>query len=347
MNTPISPSTYREVSPLDESGCVVLVQKEDSGELFVKKTVSIRNESVYKSLMDVGIEGIPKICEICSTNNCLTVFEEYISGAALSEVLSTRIFYEHEVIDITLKLCRILSALHRRGIVHRDIKPSNIIIDTGGKVTLIDLDASKIYTEGSSQDTVLLGTSGFAAPEQYGFSSSSPQTDIYALGVLMNVMLCRKLPGEYTHRGKLRHIINRCLKLNPKDRYTDVHELYHALKRAKIVKAEWLPPGFRTMRFYKILIAVPYYIFVILVAACIDKGPNESTAQWNVIRLMFFMLGIFPVLFYFNYMDIRRYFPFMRSKSKKLRVLGYILSTFIIVIIVLSIAVALLLLLMI
>ena len=70
-------------------------------------------------------------------------------------------------------------------IIHRDIKPSNIMITEQNHVVLLDFNAAKLYTNASTNDTVLLGTKGYAAPEQYGFGSSSPQTDIYAIGVLI------------------------------------------------------------------------------------------------------------------------------------------------------------------
>lgn len=74
-------------------------------------------------------------------------------------------------------------------IVHRDIKPSNIILTEGGRIVLIDLNAARLDDKKSSHDTQLIGTAGFAAPEQYGFAASSPRADLYAAGILMRVLL--------------------------------------------------------------------------------------------------------------------------------------------------------------
>lgn len=59
-------------------------------------------------------------------------------------------------------------------IVHRDIKPSNIILTEDGRIVLIDLNAARLDDKNRSHDTQLIGTAGFAAPEQYGFAASSP-----------------------------------------------------------------------------------------------------------------------------------------------------------------------------
>ena len=51
---------------------------------------------------------------------------------------------------------------------------------------LLDFNAAKFFSTSTTEDTVLLGTKGYAAPEQYGFGASTPKTDIYAVGILLN-----------------------------------------------------------------------------------------------------------------------------------------------------------------
>ena len=67
----------------------------------------------------------------------------------------------------------------------------------GSEAVLIDFDAARIYQDESESDTQILGTTGFAAPEQYGISQSDERADIYSLGVLLNIMLT----GEHPSRG--------------------------------------------------------------------------------------------------------------------------------------------------
>ena len=90
---------------------------------------------------------------------------------------------------------------------------------------LIDFDASRFFKKGQSKDTVIIGTAGYAAPEQLGFAQSDERTDIFALGVLMNVMLTGEHPTNKLYKGKLRKVIEKCIQLDPQKRYKNVEEL--------------------------------------------------------------------------------------------------------------------------
>ena len=78
-------------------------------------------------------------------------------------------------------------------------------------------------------DTQVLGTTGFAAPEQYGLSQSDARTDIYSLGVLMNVMLTGQHPSKRLAEGRMGRIIEHCPRVNPAKRYRDVLRLMEEL----------------------------------------------------------------------------------------------------------------------
>ena len=81
----------------------------------------------------------------------------------------------------------------------------------------------------NSADTQILGTTGFAAPEQYGLSQSDVRTDIYALGVLINVMLTGEHPSRNLAKGRMGRIVDRCTHVNPQRRYKNVLRLMEAL----------------------------------------------------------------------------------------------------------------------
>jgi serine/threonine protein kinase len=114
------------------------------------------------------------------------------------------------------------------GAVHRDIKPENVILRETGAV-LIDFDASRIYKEAQENDTKVLGTTGYAAPEQYGIAQTDGRADIYSLGVLMNVMLTGKHPATVLAGGRMGHIILRCTMMNPDKRFQTIRHLMDAL----------------------------------------------------------------------------------------------------------------------
>ena len=78
-------------------------------------------------------------------------------------------------------------------------------------------------------DTQILGTAGFAAPEQYGLSQTDRRADIYALGILINVMLTGQHPSQRQAEGRLGRVVERCTRVNPARRYPNVLRLMEAL----------------------------------------------------------------------------------------------------------------------
>ena len=158
----------------------------------------------------------------------VAVLEEYIQGDSLAYLLEGALFTPAEARKITLQLCDALWVLHSMGAVHRDIKPENVII-RGSEAVLIDFDASRLFKNGNSTDTQILGTTGYAAPEQYGISQTDERADIYSVGVLLNIMLTGKHPSKELASGKLGHIVQKCTMINPKKRYKNVLHLMEAL----------------------------------------------------------------------------------------------------------------------
>lgn len=217
-------SCYCEEKSLSGKGNVFLVKNLENGILCVKKILTAYDRSVYDYLKSNPIKGMPRIYELFEGDNCLVVLEEFISGSTITEILEDGSLPEERVIKIAHKLCDILKDLHRpeKPIVHRDIKPSNIIVNPDDNVFLLDINAAKWYDSEKNDDTVYIGTQHYAAPEQigYGFTASTPKSDIYAVGMLMNVMLTCHFPKEEKASGPIWHIIERCISLEADQRYT-------------------------------------------------------------------------------------------------------------------------------
>lgn len=341
-------SIYRDISPLCKKGHVVLVQNELDGNLYVKKSLQCYNPEVYLQLQKNPVENTPMIYGIYEEEaetevlgNRLVIIEEYLPGSTFEELFEEGYgFTEKETIQIGMQLCEILMELHGMNppIIHRDIKPANVMLMSDGTVRLLDFNAAKSENSSKNRDTVLLGTAGFAAPEQYGFSVSTPQTDIYAMGVLLNIMLTRKHPSEMIAVGKLERIIRCCLEVNPKDRYRNVKELYKALKRRSAVKEDWFLPGFRTMKIYKMLIASAVYLFLFAIAISANYDLHDTAQADYIYTISVIIIGILTIFFYCNYLNCRKWFPLMKSQYKGLRVLGLVINPIIIFWVVLIIA---------
>lgn len=156
------------------------------------------------------------------------VVEEFIEGDNLGFLLEGALFTPGETRAIVKQLCRALWVLHSMAAVHRDIKPENVIL-RGKDAVLIDFDAARLHKPGAQADTQVLGTTGFAAPEQYGLSQSDVRTDIYSLGVLINVMLTGEHPSKRLAEGHMGWVVQRCTQVNPQKRYQDVLHLMEAV----------------------------------------------------------------------------------------------------------------------
>jgi len=218
---------YQEVRVLDEERKVSIVKDPMHETLFVKKILNKYDTDVLRQLKDHPIAGMPQIIEVFEADRHRIVIEEYIEGDTLEAVLEQGPFSVSQTRQIVLQLCDIVQSLHELepAVIHRDIKPANIILNKDQKVYLLDVDAAKHFTADEREDTVLLGTKEYAAPEQYGFGASSVRTDIYAIGVLMNVLLTGRFPKECQAEGELKEIIAKCIKLDPQERFGSVREL--------------------------------------------------------------------------------------------------------------------------
>ena len=221
-------SFYRELTVLDEKKNIVLVQDIRNSELCVKKTLDIYSRDVYEQLASVRIEGVPAVKECVADDGKLIVVEEYVQGRSLKQVLDEQgLLNEEQAYDIAVQLADILVRLHQLepAIVHRDIKPSNIIIEKNGHVNLIDFNAARHVNADKNEDTRMLGTVYFAAPEQFGFGQSDERTDIYGLGATINYIMTGDKPGAGIAECIFSDILKKCLMVDAKDRYQSAEEL--------------------------------------------------------------------------------------------------------------------------
>ena len=228
--------SYKDCEPIDGRDNVVIVKHIDTGIQYIKKYIVHYNRSIYDYLKANPIKHMPKIIDIYESDNCLIVIEDLIDGQTLADLMDGmgRPLSESVAVYFARQLCTILIEMHNlpKEIIHRDIKPSNIMVSSKNELFLLDVNAAKWYDPHKTDDTVHMGTRGYAAPEQAGFgvSSSSPKTDIYAMGVLMNVMLTGKHPKEEKAQGVLSPIIERCMNMDVEKRY-DAEELLLELDR--------------------------------------------------------------------------------------------------------------------
>lgn len=216
---------YEEIKLVKQSekSTVHLVREKEGDRIFVRKTLK-GEHGIYLTLKNCRHPYLPELYEVVMADGFTTVIEEYVEGQSLGSVELS----EKQLLGAIKELCSVLEFLHGKDIIHRDIKPSNIILAKDGHIRLIDFDAARMPKEDMEQDTKLLGTRGYAPPEQYGFAQTDARADIYALGVTLKQLL-----GDKARQSRYRHIIQKCTNLNPDKRYQSVRQVKRAVSLGK------------------------------------------------------------------------------------------------------------------
>lgn len=220
---------YHLISTLKSSGKGDIQLVAADGKLYVRRYREISQE-LFRRIRDVSCPYLERLVEQSEDENGAYFISEYVEGISASE----RTFTEKEAVKLLLELCAAIKAIHKAGVIHRDIKPSNIICGNDGHIRLIDFDSARLRVEFQSRDTEILGTGGYAAPEQYGFMQTDDRSDIYAFGVTMEEIL-----GENADKPKFQRIIRRCTQFDPDRRCRDISAVGRAIKRT--VMPDFLP----------------------------------------------------------------------------------------------------------
>lgn len=189
--------------------------------------------------------NLPDIVDIIENEETFLLVMDYIEGRQLESIVQEYGPQKEEtVVNWGKQLCDVLSYLHSQNppIIYRDMKPANVMVQKDGKVVLIDFGTAREFKESQSEDTLCLGTCGYAAPEQYkGQGQSDIRTDIYCLGVTLYYLLtghnpiCKPYeiyPIRYWNTNLssgLEMIILKCTRKNPSKRYQSCEELQQEL----------------------------------------------------------------------------------------------------------------------
>lgn len=235
------------------------IRKEGVRDFKVVRQGLIAEINILKELKH---KYLPSIVDIIDEGPSFLIVMDYIQGKSLKEILREALVSKGlpiglaDVISWGKQLCDVLGYLHTQPepIIYRDMKPANVMLRPEGEISLIDFGAARVFKSGNSEDTVCLGTPGYAAPEQYGGNGQTrPQTDIYCLGATLHHLItghdpadtpfnfplitrCRpslidETPREF--RDALlgfEIIINKCTQYEIKDRYQSCAELRYDLE---------------------------------------------------------------------------------------------------------------------
>ena len=304
---------YKEIYHYDGTGNTLIID-ETSRHLYMKKVLRVFHEEVFAWLKEHHDPCVPVIYDYYRQGDCLVVIEELISGRSLAEALEAGGPNLRERKRIILEIIRGLAFLHQASppIIHRDLKPENVMLQEGGRVVLVDYDAARVYQENLTRDTVLMGTAGSAAPEQYGFAQSDERTDIYALGVLIREMVPED-PRWMRAADKATH-------MDPDRRFQNLRQMKRALGEEGSFPS--VPPGFRTRTPWKMLTALAGYLFIGYVVFAPDeriagRGPEGVVTQICMLMSLLMMVDLCT-----DWSPLFARLPFRQAEKQWVRVLG-------------------------
>jgi outer membrane protein assembly factor BamB/tRNA A-37 threonylcarbamoyl transferase component Bud32 len=207
----------------------------------------IRNfEREANLLATLDHPSIPRIYDYFTYNVRSYLIEEFVDGKDLEALLAEAqgFFPEAQVIGWAVELCDVLSYLHSHTpepIVFRDMKPSNVMVNSRGRIMLVDFGIAKTFQVG--QKGTMIGTEGYSPPEQYK-GDAGPLADLYALGATIHHMLTRRDPRleppfSFSERPirpinpsvspELEAAVYTALQYNPEDRFPSAAAMKDAL----------------------------------------------------------------------------------------------------------------------
>ena len=228
--------------------CAVKMIKKDTYANTIAAQESLDEANKMKLLAHISI---PQLYDIYDDDEKLCIVLEFIEGKNLSEIIKSlnKPLDEYTVVSWAKQLCRVLFYLHtlKPPRIFRDLKPANIILQPNGVIKLIDFGTMKNYDESRAEDTVNLGTKGYAAPEQFGGrGQTDARTDIYGLGMTMYHLITGISPAlppfefrpiRYYRKDiskGLENIVMKCIKVEREERYQSAMDLLNDLEKINL-----------------------------------------------------------------------------------------------------------------
>jgi serine/threonine protein kinase len=236
------PSRYESLSRLGKGGGgeVWAVRDRHTGERLALKvlaadaTESEMTALVREAVTLSGLEGlgVPRVLRFgrLPGNGRPFMVRELVDGRSLQELLDERPD-PGKCLEALAGAAEQATLLHRAGLLHGDIKPANVIVEDGGRATLVDLGLAAPWRDGGTTAKGL--TPKYAAPELFEGKPLTVRAEVYALGVaLADIVEAGHGTFDQKTRTELEAVAARATRAEPSDRYPSADEFASALRRA-------------------------------------------------------------------------------------------------------------------
>eukprot|EP00808_Paulinella_micropora_P028922 g49350.t1 len=237
--------------------------RRSDGQIFAVKIIK-KNELKPEEIMVVHDEveimhkidhpHCVKFIEMFETKTKLYMIMELLTGGELFDrIVEKQAFSEKEAVGVVRAVAEALQYLHRQGIVHRDLKPENLLCSNKTDdfvIKITDFGLAKFRLNANATMNTACGTPGYVAPEVLKNEAYGPEVDVWSLGVIMYILLCGFPPFYHAKTSELyklikagrysfpeeywggiskdaKHLVSRCLTVNPKERITPQGILEH------------------------------------------------------------------------------------------------------------------------
>lgn len=231
---------------LNKQWAVKEIRKKGSGkndEIVVNSLLAEAN-----MMKKLDHPALPRIVDIIDNGVTIYVVMDYIEGESLDKILNEYGAQPEElVVNWAKQLCDALSYLHSQKppIIYRDMKPANVMLKPEGNIKIIDFGIAREYKEQNLADTTVLGTKGYAPPEQYS-GQTDARSDIFALGMTMHHLLTGVDPRNGEAYAPVRQwnpelsegieiIIDRCVEPAAENRYQSCADLLYDLEHPELI----------------------------------------------------------------------------------------------------------------
>ena len=150
------------------------------------------------AMAELNHPNIVGISDVGDADDQQYIVMEYIDGLTLKQYINEHApLANEEAIRIGDEILAAMALAHSSGIIHRDLKPQNILITKDGTAKVTDFGIAKALSETSlTQTNSMFGSVHYLSPEQARGGNATPQSDLYAIGIIIYEMLTGAIPFD-------------------------------------------------------------------------------------------------------------------------------------------------------